>query len=125
MSSGSSKRCAPTVVRLEGERRAVSREVAAALRDLEGAGISVVSAGVRIDPEDRPGFYAAPFLNLPTLELEREELAEAIRGGTRVRAAPGAYKLSVHGVVMGAGRVGEDGVLRVRLPRKYARLRLW
>ncbi|MHC1580855.1 MAG: hypothetical protein ACXQTC_04090 [Methanopyraceae archaeon] len=112
-------------MRIDGELRVVSREVAAALKELERAGVNVVSAGVRVGPEDRPSFYAAPFLDLPTLELEREELAEAIRGGTRVRAEPGAYKLSVKGVAMGAGRVGEDGVLRVRLPRKYARLRLW
>ncbi|HII70103.1 hypothetical protein [Methanopyrus kandleri] len=125
MSSGSSKVDTP-VVELRGKSRAVSREVLLALEELEELNVKVVSAGVDLGEEDRPTFYAARFLDLPELEVDRRTAVRLLQGEEiPVDARPGHYRVIVGNVVLGVGKVGRDGKLRCRAPRKYARLRLW
>jgi len=47
------------------------------------------------------------------------------RGELEVDVEPGDYEILCEGLPVAVGRVGRDGVLRVKLPRKYRRLNLW
>ncbi|WP_457615002.1 hypothetical protein [Methanopyrus sp.] len=106
--------------------RAVSHEVLLALEELEELNVKVVNAGVDLGEESRPTFYAARFLDLPELEIDRRTAVQLLRGKEiPVDAEPGYYRLVVGNVVLGVGKVGRDGKLRCRAPRKYSRLRLW
>ncbi len=97
-----------------------------ALEELEGLNVKVVSAGVDLGEEDRPAFYAARFLDLPELEVDRKTAVRLLRGEKiPVDAKPGHYRVVVGNLILGVGKVGRDGKLRCRAPRKYARLRLW
>ncbi len=79
--------------------------------------------------EERPGRphpYSHCFHDLPRLELTREEVIELLkRGELEVDAEPGYHEVTCEGLPIIVGKVGEDGKLRVRPPKKYRRLNLW
>ncbi len=111
----------------KGRRTLLSDEAAEALEELRKAGLNVHAAGLPL--EDRPGRphpYSHGFSEHPPLELSRKETVELFkRGELEVDVKPGDYEILCGGLPVAVGRVGRDGVLRVRLPRKYRRLNLW